>query len=99
MPRDSLTFVSEHAAELAGRSFLVTGGNAGVGYASRLTWPGAAGECLSSAGRRRSRGGGRVGQGGHRQRPGVLVLLDLASLDSVRSARRRSSRWTSRFMC
>jgi len=76
----------EQAAELAGRTFLVTGGNAGVGYATAIDL---------------ARRGGRVHIAGRSQAKCeaavasikadtgsdqvFLVLLDLGSLDSVRA--------------
>ena len=73
-------------SELAGRTFLVTGGNAGVGYATATDLARRGGR-VHIAGRSRSKGEAAVAsikaETGSDQV--FLVLLDLASLDSVRA--------------
>jgi NAD(P)-dependent dehydrogenase (short-subunit alcohol dehydrogenase family) len=73
-------------SELAGRTFLVTGGNAGVGYATAIDLARRGGR-VHIAGRSKSKGEAAVAsikaETGSDQV--FLVLLDLANLDSVRA--------------
>jgi retinol dehydrogenase 12 len=78
--------VTEQAVDLAGRTFLVTGGNAGVGYATAIDLARRGGR-VHIAGRSKEKGEAAVAsikaETGSDQV--FLVLLDLANLDSVRA--------------
>lgn len=77
---------AESAAELTGRTFLVTGGNAGVGYATAIDLARRGGR-VHIAGRSKEKCEAAVAsiKAATGSDQVFLVLLDLASLDSVRA--------------
>jgi retinol dehydrogenase-12 len=81
--------VTEQAPELAGRTFLVTGGNAGVGYATAIDLARRGGR-VHIAGRSKEKCEAAVAsiKAATGSDQVFLVMLDLASLDSVRAGAR-----------